>query len=127
MLGVVTRMDFLRRSAAAFLVGKPFSTLGSAQITEVSAVLNFIDGVAVAAASRQTLENVNPATGKVLSTLPRSGAADVEVAVAAAKRAAPGGRAMPLAARAALLERVANIVEVRCKKKRAAYHYLTIF
>jgi acyl-CoA reductase-like NAD-dependent aldehyde dehydrogenase len=105
----VGRSQFSRLSTSAQYTGAP------------AAVSNFIDGVSTTVpSSNQTLENVNPATGQVISTLPRSNASDVEAAVAAAQRAAPVVRAMPLAARAALLERVANIIEVHTFKKNTS-------
>ena len=67
-------------------------------------VLNFIDGEFRAAASSLTLDNADPATGARAGTLPRSAAADVDAA------AFPAWRDTPLAARAALLERVADLL-----------------
>ena len=40
-------------------------------------LLNFIDGAFVPSAAGATLETVNPATGAVITTLPRSNASDV--------------------------------------------------
>lgn len=122
---MLCRMAMLRRMTASSLVGRiQFSRLSSAaQCTEApAAVSNFIDGVPTTTSlSKQTLENVNPANGQVISTMPRSNAADVEAAVAAAQRAAPIARAMPLAARAALLERVASIIEVQPRRQKKDY------
>jgi len=75
---------------------------------------NFIGGVFVDAASGATLENVNPATGAVIGTIPRSDAADVDAAVAAARSAGlgPWGRSSTVE-RAALLDRVADALEAR--------------
>jgi len=111
---MLCRMAMLRHTAASSLVGRiQFSRLSSQSTEAPAAVSNFIDGVPTTTSlSKQTLENVNPANGQVICTIPRSNAADVEAAVAAAQRAAPVTRAMPLAARAALLERVASIIEV---------------
>ena len=61
--------------------------------------------------SGETLDNINPATGQVHSKIPRSAAADVEAAVTSAAAAAAGAKASSLASRAALLERVAGIIE----------------
>ena len=53
-------------------------------------VLNFVDGAFQN--TPQVLENVTPSTGAVFGTIPRSGAAEVDQAMAAAKRAFPHGR-----------------------------------
>ena len=47
-------------------------------------LLNFIDGAFVPSAAGATLETVNPATGAVITTLPRSNASDVQTATTAA-------------------------------------------
>ena len=76
-------------------------------------ILNFINGAAVPAARGATLDIYNPATGEVATTIPRSSAEDVELAVSAAAAAASEWGATTLAQRAALLQRVADIVEQR--------------
>jgi len=50
----------------------------------------FIDGAFVPAQSGEVLDVVDPASGRQLATVPRGGAADVDVAVAAARRAFEG-------------------------------------
>ncbi|MEC8422163.1 MAG: aldehyde dehydrogenase family protein, partial [Myxococcota bacterium] len=45
---------------------------------------NFVGGAFVDAAGRETIDNINPATGDVIGTSPRSRQADVDAAVAAA-------------------------------------------
>ncbi|GAA6177319.1 aldehyde dehydrogenase family protein [Sulfitobacter pacificus] len=50
----------------------------------------FIDGAFVPAQSGEVLDVVDPASGHQLATVPRGGAADVDVAVAAARRAFEG-------------------------------------
>ena len=52
---------------------------------------NIIDGKACPAQSGQTLEAVCPSDGKPFALMPRSGASDVDLAVAAARRAFEGG------------------------------------
>ena len=74
-------------------------------------VLNFVDGKFTASHSTLTLSNYDPSTGVVAGTLPRSDTVDVDAAVAAAAAAFPSWRATPLEARAALLERVALLLE----------------
>ena len=51
----------------------------------------FIDGAPCDAADRAVFETTNPATGEVLGTLPQCGAADVDRAVRAARRAFDSG------------------------------------
>jgi len=50
---------------------------------------NYIDGAFAAPSNGRYLDNYEPATGKVYSLIPDSDATDVELAVAAAKRAFP--------------------------------------
>ncbi|MEC7951384.1 MAG: aldehyde dehydrogenase [Bacteroidota bacterium] len=71
-------------------------------------VLNFVDGAFQN--TPQVLENVTPGTGQVFGTIPRSGAAEVDQAMAAAKRAFPSWSKTPVAERAACLERLADAV-----------------
>ena len=71
-------------------------------------VLNFVDGAFQN--TPQVLENVTPSTGEVFGTIPRSGAAEVDQAMAAAKRAFPAWSKTPVAERAACLERLADAV-----------------
>ena len=71
-------------------------------------VLNFVDGAFQN--TPQVLENVTPGTGQVFGTIPRSGSAEVEQAMAAAKRAFPSWSKTPVAERAACLERLADAV-----------------
>lgn len=71
-------------------------------------VLNFVDGAFQN--TPQVLENVTPSTGEVFGTIPRSGAAEVDQAMASAKRAFPAWSKTPVAERAACLERLADAV-----------------
>lgn len=71
-------------------------------------VLNFVDGAFQKTA--QVLENVTPSTGEVFGTIPRSGALEVDQAMAAAKRAFPAWSKTSAADRAACLERLADAV-----------------
>ncbi len=52
-------------------------------------IQNFIGGEFRPAHSRKVLENTDPSTGLVYSTLPRSDAADIDVAVESARKAFP--------------------------------------
>jgi aldehyde dehydrogenase (NAD+) len=72
----------------------------------------FVDGAWVDAASGANMPTLDPATGEILATVPRSSAADIDTAVAAARRAfeGPWGRARP-AERQLLLLRIADAFE----------------
>lgn len=74
----------------------------------MTTILNYIDGAFVAPKGGKYLDNFNPATGQVYSLLPDSESADVEVAVAAAKRAFPAWAVLTRAERSAHLLRVAD-------------------
>lgn len=55
----------------------------------------------------------NPSTGEVLGQLPKAGLADIDRAIAAARRAFPGWAATPPRRRAAILHRAAERVRAR--------------
>ena len=74
-------------------------------------LLNFIDGAFVPSAAGATLETVNPATGAVITTLPRSNASDVQTATTAALRAAHGWASTPMEERIGWLHRLADALE----------------
>lgn len=52
--------------------------------------LNLVDGQSVPARDGRTLDVIDPSTGETFATIPRSGVADVDAAVAAARRAFEG-------------------------------------
>ena len=83
-------------------------------------LLNYIDGRMQPAAGGAWLDNYEPATGKVYSRLPDSGAADVEAAVAAAQAAFPAWSQLPAAQRSAYLDRIAGLMEERLEQLAAA-------
>lgn len=70
-----------------------------------------IDGKLQAGAS--TLDVINPATGALLATAPRADRAQLEQAIAAAKRAFPAWAAKSYAERRGYLERLADAVAAR--------------
>jgi len=70
-----------------------------------------IDGRLVAGAGEMPV--INPATGKAFALAPRADAAQLDTAVAAARRAFPGWAALSYADRRAFLERFADGVEAR--------------
>ena len=71
---------------------------------------NFIDGEWVDAASGETFESTSPADGEPIGTFPRSGAEDVDRAVAAAKEAFEDWRLVPAPKRGEILFRFAQLV-----------------
>ena len=79
-------------------------------------IQNYIDGVFVAPVSGKTIDNINPATGEVYGTIPRSDQSDVENAVAAAKRAFPSWSKLSAAERSSWLLKVANRIEERMEE-----------
>lgn len=71
-----------------------------------------IDGRFVDALSGRTLETINPATGEVLATVAEGAAADIDLAVAAARRAFEGGwSTVKPVERQRVLLRLADLVE----------------
>lgn len=80
---------------------------------------NFVGGEWVPAGSKKTFENRNPAdTSQVVGVFADSGAEDVERAVAAAREAYPGWRALPAPKRGEILFRAAELL-VRRKEDLA--------
>jgi aldehyde dehydrogenase (NAD+) len=76
----------------------------------------FVDGEFDAAADGRVFKTVNPATEEVLSEVAFGGAADVDRAVAAARRAFPGWAALPGAERAKYLFRIARLLQERSRE-----------
>ena len=75
---------------------------------------NFIDGEWVEASTGETFENRNPAdTRDVIGIFQRSGKADVEAAVDAAKRAFQKWRLVPAPRRAEIVYRAAEMLMER--------------
>lgn len=72
----------------------------------------FVDGAWIDARSGRTMETRNPATGAVIATVPRGDRQDIELAVAAARRAfdGPWSRYKPYE-RQVLLLRIADLFE----------------
>ena len=78
---------------------------------------NWIEGAAAPARSGRRFDNVDPATGAVLSQVARSEAGDVDDAVAAAQQAMAGPwGGLGAAARADLLDRVADGLDSHCQE-----------
>src|SRR5258707_14055824 len=74
---------------------------------------NYIGGEWVAAADGRTSENRDPATGELLGLFPRSGQADVDRAVAAARAAFEGWRTTPAPKRGEILYRAGELLKER--------------
>ncbi|MFJ8742267.1 aldehyde dehydrogenase family protein [Embleya sp. NPDC127516] len=73
----------------------------------------YIDGAWTAPSSSETIEVVDPNTERVVATVPQCTPADVDLAVAAARRAFPGWAATPPAERAALLAKARDLLAER--------------
>ncbi|WP_407560738.1 aldehyde dehydrogenase family protein [Streptomyces sp. 184] len=76
----------------------------------------FIDGEFTEAADGKVFKSVAPATEEVLSEVARAGEADVERAVAAARRAFTSWSALPGAERGKYLFRIARILQERSRE-----------
>lgn len=77
-------------------------------------LLSYIDGAWVAPlSSTETFAAINPATEEIAAVVALCGPDDVDLAVAAARRAFPAYAALPLATRIALVERVIAVFERR--------------
>lgn len=73
-----------------------------------------IDGEKRPAANGRWMESIDPSRGLPWAEIPDGGAADIDAAVAAARRAFYGGwRKLPALQRAALLRRVAELVQAK--------------
>ena len=74
-------------------------------------ILNYIDGELVAPTSGNYLDNYNPSTGKVYSLVPDSDKDDVDIAVAAAKKAFKGWSTTSKQDRSDILMKLADTIE----------------
>ncbi|MDP9884578.1 aldehyde dehydrogenase [Sinomonas atrocyanea] len=72
---------------------------------------NFIGGEWVAPVGGAYFENITPVTGKVFCEVARSQAADIDLALDAAHKAAPGWGKTSVAERALILHRIADRIE----------------
>jgi betaine-aldehyde dehydrogenase/aminobutyraldehyde dehydrogenase len=79
--------------------------------TDIAHYEMFIDGAHRPALAGETEAVVDPASGEQIATVPRGGAADVDVAVAAAESAFPGWAARTPAERSRALLKLADRVE----------------
>lgn len=85
----------------------------SVTVAQDRAFMQVIDGQSVDSASGERIEVVCPSDGKVFASIPASGAADVDKAVQAARRAFDDGpwSRMPAVERGRLLTRLFHLVE----------------
>src|SRR5689334_20023959 len=83
--------------------------------TELRRVRMLIDGKWVESASGEVLPVENPARRQIIAEIPRSGAADVDRAVAAAAAAFPGWAKVPPRERGRMLLRIAEALEARAE------------
>src|SRR3982751_4491502 len=77
--------------------------------------LHYIDGKFVESVDKKTFNNVNPVTEEVYGTVAEGSAADIDLAVAAAKRAfeeGPWGK-MSTQERSKIIRKVGDILEAR--------------
>ena len=88
--------------------------------TAVRDAAMFIDGAWVGAASGETFAALSPSRGEVIGSLPKGGREDARRAIAAARRAQPAGAARSPFDRAAVLERIARILENRADELATA-------
>ena len=72
-----------------------------------------IDGEWINRGNRDVIDVVNPATGKTISALPKAQPADLDRALEAAERSFPKWRDTPVAERAAILHRAADLMRER--------------
>jgi aminomuconate-semialdehyde/2-hydroxymuconate-6-semialdehyde dehydrogenase len=74
-------------------------------------ISNYINGQLSSPQSGNHLDNYNPAEGKIYSHLPDSDERDINLAVQAAQSAFAGWSAMPIAQRATILQKIADLID----------------
>ena len=77
-------------------------------------VRNYVNGIFVD--SKETVEDINPATSEVIATIPRSNLNDVNEAVLAADKARDNWSSLSLDERRKWLEKIANALEARSEE-----------
>src|SRR5256714_8957851 len=93
-----------RLRSRSSLDSRPMAILGA------KTYQNYIDGQWVDAASGETFESTSPANGDTIGVFPRSGADDVDRAVAAAKATFEDWRLVPAPQRGEVLFRFAQLL-----------------
>ena len=76
-------------------------------------IRNYIDGAFLDPVGGQFLDNIDPSTGNAYGFIPRSQAADVDLAVAAAKAAFPAWSSLSAAERSSWLMKVSNAIDAK--------------
>lgn len=79
-------------------------------------LLHFIDGQYVASADGKTFENINPATGEVLGLVAEGGRTEIDAAATAARRAFKSWSKTTPAHRAAIMYRIADLIDQRSEE-----------
>lgn len=77
---------------------------------------NFVGGNFIGPLSGRFIDNVNPATGAVYGQIPDSNEKDIEVAVAAAKKAFPAWSILPVEQKFRILNRIAELIEANLEE-----------
>jgi acyl-CoA reductase-like NAD-dependent aldehyde dehydrogenase len=85
----------------------------------VALVGNWIAGTEVPAASGETFEKLSPVTGTTAARVARSSAADVEIAVAAARRVQPGWATLTPVRRGEILRELAILLRTQRREVAA--------
>ena len=78
-------------------------------------LLNFIDGDFHPSASDHWIDDLAPATGRLIARIPCSDSTDIDTAVAAASSALPEWAALSHEERAVWLDRIADALEERAE------------
>ena len=81
--------------------------------TQIMNIRNYIDGAFSDPVGGQFLDNIDPSTGNAYGLIPRSQAADVDLAVAAAKAAFPAWSSLSAAERSSWLMKVSNAIDAK--------------
>ena len=76
-------------------------------------IRNYIDGAFSDPVGGQFLDNIDPSTGNAYGLIPRSQAADVDLAVASAKAAFPAWSSLSAAQRSSWLMKVSNAIDAK--------------
>jgi aminomuconate-semialdehyde/2-hydroxymuconate-6-semialdehyde dehydrogenase len=74
-------------------------------------ISNYINGELVDPLSGKYIDNVDPAQGKIYSMIPDSDASDVQIAVEAARAAFPSWSSLVVENRAAILMKIADLID----------------
>ncbi|MBC8084384.1 MAG: aldehyde dehydrogenase family protein, partial [Hymenobacter sp.] len=77
---------------------------------------NYLNGQLVLPLTGRSLDNVEPATGRVYGRLPDSGPEDVAAAVAAAEAALPAWRGLPAEERGRFLIKIADLIDANLER-----------